>query len=147
MYTEEIWQALFSHAECPEEGTRNVVAECLGRLTLANPTVFLPRLKAALASPSNLLRTTVVTAVKFTIVDQPQSIDPILKESIGDFLKSLTDPDLNLVAFNSAAHNKPALIRDLLPELLPQLYVETQARVSLTLGNVDSELLAAVDFC
>jgi len=136
VYTEEIWRALFGHAECPEEGTRNVVAECLGRLTLANPEAFLPRLKAALSSDSKLLRTTVVTAVKFTIVDQPQPIDPILKDTIGDFLKSLVDPDLNvrrvaLVAFNSAAHNKPALIRDLLPELLPQLYAETQVRKEL----------------
>lgn len=67
-------------------------------------------------------------------MDQPQAIDPILKNSIGDFLQSLADPDLNvrrvaLVAFNSAAHNKPALIRDLLPQLLPQLYVETIVRV------------------
>ena len=36
------------------------------------------------------------------------------------------DPDLNvrrvaLVAFNSAAHNKPSLIRDLLREVLPQV--------------------------
>lgn len=37
---------------------------------------------------------------------------------------------LALVAFNSAAHNKPALIRDLLPQLLPQLYIETLVRVS-----------------
>jgi len=136
LYTDSIWGALFAHAECPEEGTRNVVAECLGRLTLANPEKFLPSLKAALLSPSNLLRTTVVTAVKFTIVDQPQAIDPILKETIGDFLQSLADPDLNvrrvaLVAFNSAAHNKPALIRDLLPELLPRLYVETVVRKDL----------------
>jgi len=136
MYTDDIWAALFAHAECPEEGTRNVVAECLGRLTLANPEKFLPRLKSALESKSHLLRTTVVTAVKFTIVDQPQAIDPILKETIGDFLTSLADSDLNvrrvaLVAFNSAAHNKPALIRDLLPQLLPQLYIETQIRKEL----------------
>ena len=35
-----------------------------------------------------------------------------------------------LVAFNSAAHNKPSLIRDLLGTLLPNLYVETKVRVS-----------------
>lgn len=41
------------------------------------------------------------------------------------------DSDLNvrrvaLVAFNSAAHNKPSLIRDLLKTILPQLYNETK---------------------
>ena len=53
----------------------------------------------------------------FSLIFQP--IDALLKTSIGDFLSALTDPDLNvrrvaLVAFNSAAHNKPSLIRDLL---------------------------------
>lgn len=35
-----------------------------------------------------------------------------------------------LIAFNSAAHNKPSLIRDLLDSVLPQLYNETKVRVS-----------------
>lgn len=129
-----IWQQLFRHCECSEEGTRNVVAECLGKLTLIDPPNLLPRLQASLASESPLMRTTVVTAVKFTISDQPQEIDPLLKQNIGQFLKALEDPDLNvrrvaLVAFNSAAHNKPSLVRDLLDSVLPQLYVETKCRV------------------
>ena len=100
-------------------GTRNVVAECLGKLCLIKPEELLPQLQGALSSPSPLMRTTVVTAMKFTISDQPQTIDALLRNCIGDFLGALTDPDLNvrrvaLVAFNSAAHNKPSLIRDLL---------------------------------
>ena len=35
------------------------------------------------------------------------------------------------VMFNSAAHNKPTLIRDLLSEVLPLLYNETKIRTSL----------------
>ena len=58
-----------------------------------------------------------VQYIFFSLIFQP--IDALLKTSIGDFLSALTDPDLNvrrvaLVAFNSAAHNKPSLIRDLL---------------------------------
>lgn len=54
----------------------------------------------------------------------------------GDFLKTLADPDLNvrrvaLVTFNSAAHNKPSLIRELLDSVLPQLYNETKVRKEL----------------
>ena len=56
-------------------GTRNVVAECLGKLCLICPENLLPQLQAALTSPSPLRRTTVVTAMKFTISDQPQVID------------------------------------------------------------------------
>ncbi|XP_044740859.1 cullin-associated NEDD8-dissociated protein 1 isoform X2 [Chrysoperla carnea] len=131
-----IWAQLFKHCECSEEGTRNVVAECLGKLTLINPQDLLPRLQDALSSQSPLMRTTVVTAVKFTISDQPQTIDPLLRQSMRQFLTTLQDPDLNvrrvaLVAFNSAAHNKPSLVRDLLEYLLPQLYQETIVKKEL----------------
>lgn len=68
---------------------------------------------------------------------QPQAIDPLLKQSIGHFLKSLEDPDMNvrrvaLVAFNSAAHNKPSLVRDLLDSILPKLYAETNVKVKIS---------------
>eukprot|EP00094_Tigriopus_californicus_P003508 TCALIF_03374-PA protein Name:"Similar to CAND1 Cullin-associated NEDD8-dissociated protein 1 (Pongo abelii)" AED:0.06 eAED:0.07 QI:1083/0.72/0.58/1/0.90/0.83/12/134/999 len=135
-YIPAIWEQLFKHCQCQEEGTRNVVAECLGKLCLIDPEKLLPELQTALNSPSPLMRTTVVTAMKFTISDQPQSIDALLKDTIGEFLKTLEDPDLSvrrvaLVAFNSAAHNKPSLIRDLLPTTLPHLYNETQKRKEL----------------
>ncbi|XP_051483107.1 cullin-associated NEDD8-dissociated protein 1-like isoform X2 [Apus apus] len=135
-YVEDIWALLFKHCDCTEEGTRNVVAECLGKLTLVNPSELLPRLKKQLSSGSPHARSTVVTAIKFTIADQPQPIDPLLKGCIGDFLKTLQDPDLNvrrvaLALFNSAAHNKPSLIRDLLTAVLPSLYDETKVRREL----------------
>jgi hypothetical protein len=67
---------------------------------------------------------------------QPQGIDQLLRACIGEFLQTLQDPDLNvrrvaLVTFNSAAHNKPALIRDLLESVLRHLYNETKVRVSV----------------
>jgi len=36
---------LFQHFESQEEGTRNVVAECVGKLTLLEPQTLLPRLQ------------------------------------------------------------------------------------------------------
>lgn len=69
-FVSAIWQQLYKHCECNEEGTRNVVAECLGKLTLIDPANLLPKLKRSLNSPSPLMRTTVVTAIKFTISDQ-----------------------------------------------------------------------------
>uniref|UniRef100_A0A672S5L2 Cullin-associated NEDD8-dissociated protein 1-like n=1 Tax=Sinocyclocheilus grahami TaxID=75366 RepID=A0A672S5L2_SINGR len=135
-HVENIWDLLFKYCECAEEGTRNIVAECLGKLTLVSPSELIPRLKNQLSSGSPLSRSTVVTAVKFTIVDHTMPIDSLLKGCIGDFLKTLQDPDLNvrrvaLVMFNSAAHNKPSLIRGLLTSLLPHLYKETQIRKDL----------------
>ncbi|KAK3087101.1 hypothetical protein FSP39_001721 [Pinctada imbricata] len=135
-YVQSIWSMLFNHCECPEEGTRNVVSECLGKLTLIDPASLLGNLKKHLNSASSLTRSTVVTAIKFTISDQPQGIDNLLRNCIGDFLKTLQDPDLNvrrvaLVTFNSAAHNKPSLIRELLDSVLPHLYNETKVRKEL----------------
>ena len=65
---------------------------------------------------------------------QPQAIDSLLRGTMGDFLEALHDHDLNvrrvaLIAFNSAAHNKPSLVRDLLQSVLPHLYSETKVRV------------------
>uniref|UniRef100_A0AAX7VXW5 TATA-binding protein interacting (TIP20) domain-containing protein n=1 Tax=Astatotilapia calliptera TaxID=8154 RepID=A0AAX7VXW5_ASTCA len=135
-HVESVWALLFQNCECQEEGTRNLVAECLGKLTLVNPAALLPRLKQQLKTGSPLARSTVVTAIKFTIVDHPAPIDSLLKDCIGDFLKTLQDEDINvrriaLVMFNSAAHNKPSLIRGLLGRVLPHLYKETQIRKDL----------------
>lgn len=41
-----LWRTLlFAHCESKEQGTRNVVAECLGKLTLIDPTEILPALQ------------------------------------------------------------------------------------------------------
>ena len=114
-------------------------------------------LKENLSSLSAYVRGTVVTAFKYTISDQPQPIDHLLRNCITDFMETLGDPELvsiasitllyivtsfilfqsvrhvALVALNSAAHNKPALIRDLLDTILPKLYIETKIRVSAQL--------------
>ncbi|CAF4390266.1 unnamed protein product, partial [Rotaria magnacalcarata] len=59
-------------------------------------------------SASPYVRSTIITAIKFTIVDQPQHIDAILKSYIKDFLNGLEDKDIDvrrvaLVMFNSGS--------------------------------------------
>lgn len=39
-----IWKVLAQHCDCAEEGIRNIVAECLGKLCLVDPENFLPHL-------------------------------------------------------------------------------------------------------
>lgn len=136
---ESVWELLMKHCECPEEGTRNVVSECLGKLTLLKPDVLLDRLINHLrreCADKPLARSTIVAAMKFTISDQEQEIDGLLRSRIGEFLQSLRDEDINvrrvaLITFNSAAHNKPSLIIDLLPQILPLLYSETLVKPEL----------------
>ncbi|CAK6435576.1 unnamed protein product [Pipistrellus nathusii] len=135
-YAEDIWALLFQRCEAAEEGARGVVAECIGKLVLANPPFLLPRLRKQLAAGQPNTRSTVITAVKFLVSDQPHPIDPLLKSFIGEFMESLQDPDLNvrratLTFFNSAVHNKPSLVRDLLNDILPLLYRETKIRRDL----------------
>ncbi|XP_061385735.1 cullin-associated NEDD8-dissociated protein 1 [Danaus plexippus] len=132
----EIWVQLSKHCQCAEEGSRNVVAECLGKLCLLEPQQLLPHLKEFLKSSEPLTRTTAVTAVKFTISDQPQAIDSMLRSCMSELLVPLRDCELGvrrvaLVAFNSAAHNKPSLVRDLLPQVLPTIYAETKVKKEL----------------
>lgn len=132
----EIWPVLIAHADGNEEGTRNVVAECLGKLCIIDPHGLLPELKNLVTSPSARVRSAVVTAVKFMISDEKRPVDVVLQQCIGEFLQTMTDSDLNvrrvaLVVLNSAAHNKPSLIRNLLDVLLPSVYSETQVRKEL----------------
>ncbi|XP_004395704.1 PREDICTED: cullin-associated NEDD8-dissociated protein 2 isoform X3 [Odobenus rosmarus divergens] len=111
-YAEDIWALLFQRCEGAEEGTRGVVAECIGKLVLVNPPFLLPRFRKQLAAGRPHTRSTVITALKFLVSDQPHPIDPLLKSLI-------------------AVHNKPSLVRDLLDDILPLLYQETKIRRDL----------------
>ena len=55
---------------------------------------FLPTRQENLTNPAAYVRSTVVTAFKYTITDQPQPIDVLLKACIGDFLKTLKEREL-----------------------------------------------------
>jgi len=127
---------LFENTESEEEGTRNVVAECLGKFTLISPKQLVPALKERIGSKSPYTRGTVVTAVKFAIVDKPHPVDEALAPIVGNFLNLLSDEDLfvrraTLLTLNYAAHNKPGLIRPVLQNHLKELYEETKVKQSL----------------
>lgn len=134
---EQVWPILFDACETKEEGVRSIGAECLARLTLSEPTKFLPLLQERLRSPSVSTRATVLAAIRFTLsTESSAAYDELLAPVLVDFLSLLADPELEVrrnatFALNSAAHNKPYLIRDHLPTLLPLLYSETHIRPEL----------------
>lgn len=133
---EKILKLLFNHCESEEEGVRNVVAECLGKIALIEPKKLVPALKVRIASPAAFTRATVVIAVKYSIVERPEKIDEILYPEISSFLMLIRDSDRHVrraavLALSTAAHNKPTLIKGLLPEVLPLLYDQTIVKQEL----------------
>ncbi|KAK6159683.1 hypothetical protein DH2020_003064 [Rehmannia glutinosa] len=133
---EKITNLLFNHCESEEEGVRNVVAECLGKIALIEPGKLVPALKERTSNPAAFTRATVVIAVKYSIVERQEKIDEILYPEISSFLMLIKDHDRHVrraavLALNTAAHNKPNLIKGLLSELLPLLYDQTVIKKEL----------------
>ncbi|KAM6555365.1 hypothetical protein CsatB_002384 [Cannabis sativa] len=133
---EKILKLLFNHCESDEEGVRNVVAECLGKIALIEPAKLVPALKIRTTSPAAFTRATVVIAVKYSVVERPEKIDDIIYPEISSFLMLIKDDDRHVrraavLALSTFAHNKPNLIKGLLPELLPLLYDQTVVKQEL----------------
>ncbi|KAL9675175.1 hypothetical protein QQ045_003376 [Rhodiola kirilowii] len=133
---ETILKLLFNHCESEEEGVRNVVAECLGKMALVEPAKLVPALKLRTTSPAAFTRATVVIAVKYSIVERAVKIDEIIYPEISSFLMLIKDHDRHVrraavLALSTAAHNKPNLIKGLLHDLLPLLYDQTAVKKEL----------------
>jgi len=127
---------LFEHTGTEEEGTRNVVSECLGKLTLIEPTKVIPDLTERTSSKSANTRACVVTAIKSAISDKSSGVDEVLADQIHNFLDLLADNTIMvrksaLLSLNYCAHHKPLLIQLLLPKYLPILYGETKVKKEL----------------
>lgn len=131
-----IWQPLFEICAAKDEAVRNIGAECLARLILTDPAQYLGQLQARIHDPAPSTRASVIAAIRFTLTDTSTKYDDLLSPRIVEFLSLLSDDSLEvrkpaMFAFNAAAHNRPALIRDHLPFLLPMLYKETVPREEL----------------
>ncbi|GAA6006246.1 hypothetical protein JCM11491_002083 [Sporobolomyces phaffii] len=128
--SDALWAPLFEHYDHEEESTRNAAADCIGHLTTSNPSKYLPQLQARLGSASAHERATVIAALRFTFTNDSTTYDELLAPLIVEFFKLVKDSDLGvrrlaLSSLNSAAHNKPHLVRDHLSTLLPELYAQS----------------------
>ena len=77
-----------------------------------------------------------IAALRFTFTNDSTTYDELLAPLIVEFFKLMRDSDLGvrrlaLSSLNSAAHNKPYLIRSHLDSLLPELYAQTEVDQSL----------------
>ncbi|KAL9653139.1 hypothetical protein ABK040_006355 [Willaertia magna] len=135
-FISEITPLLFDNSQEEEEGVRNVVAECLGKLALNDYDTVVPQLKTKLTQ-SDSTRATVIGAIKYAITDEPSPIDEKLKGDIAAFLEQLNKSQpvnvrrAAVLLLNSCSHNKPELLTDVLEKVLPNLYAECQFDQSL----------------
>jgi len=86
-------------------------------------------------------RATVIFAIKYSITDHPHPIDALLVPIMPAVLARLAQEDLKeglivryecLLTLNYAAHNKPALVRELLDGCLKNIYDECKCHQELT---------------
>jgi len=133
---DEVLKLFFEHADHSEEGTRNIVSECLGKMALIQPEPVVLQLKERCKSPSSKVRACVVTSLKYTIFEKSLPIDKVLKEHITAFLELITDKEIEvrkavLISLNYIAHHKAKIVSKVLPKYLPHLYGETKIRPEL----------------
>jgi cullin-associated NEDD8-dissociated protein 1 len=136
-FFDQFAKLLFSHTASEEEGTRNIVAECLGKLALIQPVEVIAQLKERTKDGNSRTRATVVSALKFAILERSNpKVDEVLSSEFATFLALLKDSATEvrhaaLLTFNYAIHHKPQLVRGLLDEYLPVLYGETKIKPEL----------------
>ncbi|EGC38692.1 hypothetical protein DICPUDRAFT_148578 [Dictyostelium purpureum] len=135
-YIQQILPILFDNCVNEEEGTRNLVAECLGKLSMLEPTDIIPKLVEKITSSSPLERSTIVTSIKFSIMENKATVDKFLAPQIPQFFVLLNDNDLvvkrsALLSLNYIAHNRPTLIRENLTTYLPILYNNAKIKPEL----------------
>ncbi|KAG8804387.1 hypothetical protein FRC19_011274 [Serendipita sp. 401] len=133
---EVVWTPLFERSDTAEEATRNVASASLGKLAAVDPSRYLGQLRAKLQDPSPAVRATVLSALRYTLVDIASEYDDQLSPLIPEFLSLMSDKDLTvqrltLSTLNAAARNKPHLVQDHLQQLLPLLYAETVLKPEL----------------
>ncbi|KAK1760435.1 Cullin-associated NEDD8-dissociated protein 1, C-terminal part [Echria macrotheca] len=130
-----IWQQILDAAKADDN--KAVCAECAGRMVIIDPKTYMPKLGSLLKDKSVVSRALAVQALRFTLPDENEAFDALLKGSLVDMLKTvLEDPDSEIrrhamSTLNSAAHNKPELILGHLNQLLPFVMRETQIRQEL----------------
>lgn len=126
-YLDQVLPHLFQHCESPEEGARNMVAECLGALVCMHPDRIIPSLTKLGADASDvLMRWTIASSLKYCMTGRaPQAV---LLDHMDTFLAMLGDEDLGvrhatLQMCNAAVHHQPALIvRFLAERIIPVLF-------------------------
>eukprot|EP00045_Choanoeca_perplexa_P014712 m.175090 g.175090 ORF g.175090 m.175090 type:complete len:1246 (+) comp16767_c0_seq1:136-3873(+) len=135
-HVEQLWGALLHSSESDQEGTRNVVSECLGRLAVVSPSALVTELQKIIVSPSVHARSTAVNAMRFLLNVSTSNEEAAIKPALQDFLRAIGDPENEVrraavLTFNTALQAKPHLVMEALDEIVQLIYQETDVRQDL----------------
>ncbi|KAH7368840.1 cullin-associated NEDD8-dissociated protein [Plectosphaerella cucumerina] len=134
-YAEPLWKQLLAASTNTENAV--VSAECVGRLVIVDPKVFMPELQSLLGNENHRIRGMAIQAVRYTLPDSDDALDATLKEVLLDMLLTmLQDPSIHnrrlaLSTLNSATHNKPDIVLTHLDRLMPFVLSESQVKKEL----------------
>jgi len=137
-----------------DEGTRQVISECLGKLALTSPIEITASFQENIKSTSANVRSVVLNGVKFSIVEKPHDVDKVLQPVIGAFLDCLKDSDLNvrrnaILVFDSLVRYKPLFVKEQLSLHFIEILGETEKKSHLVrtidLGSFKHEVDEGVE--
>ncbi|CEG47211.1 TATA-binding protein-interacting protein [Plasmopara halstedii] len=123
-----------------EEGVRNMVSECMGKLAVTNGSKIMPIVAELCQSSDIRSRWTAVTSLKYAMTTTAQDLDAIFAY-IDPFLTALEDEDIHvrraaLLTLNTAIHHHPhylvPYVRDrIFPVLLKTTEIKLERVVDL----------------
>lgn len=142
VYVDRVLPVLKKLSEREEEGVRNMVAECLGKLSITNGEKLIPVVTELCESASVGSRWTGVTSLKYALTASatPAAVEQLFAH-IAPFLKALQDDDLSvrraaLLALNTGAHHHahffiPYVKDPIFPALLAATEIKLERTVDL----------------
>lgn len=138
-YVDRVLPVLRKLSEREEEGVRNMVAECLGKLAVTDGDKLMPIITELCASSVIGTRWTAVTSLKYalttTSVASSSSTSSALFANIAPFLAALEDEDLSvrraaLLVVNTAAHHHAVYLAPYVRErVFPVLLTTTEVKL------------------
>ncbi|KAK4239114.1 armadillo-type protein [Achaetomium macrosporum] len=134
-YSTSLWEQIL--AASGAEDNKAVCAECIGRMVIIDPKTYMVKLESLFRDESRVLRDIAVQALRYTLPDDNETFDALLRNSLVDMLKTaMSDPDLeirrhSMSTLTSAAHNKPELFLAQLNQLMPFVMSETVIKPEL----------------
>ncbi|KAI1197149.1 armadillo-type protein [Nemania serpens] len=134
-YERNIWEILFTSSLA--EDNKAICAECIGRLAILKPKIYIPKLQELLTSSSDGYRAVAVQALRYTLPDSDETFDAELKSVFFNMVLTVLKDEnleirrLGMTTLNSATHNKPELILPHLGELIPFVMAESTIKKEL----------------